>query len=95
MGRPSTPSASARSSASTSTRPRAHGCARGTPCVTIGKWVHVAPLGDLPAALALADDEAGSGLLLTLAEANAALEASLARAEARVRELEALLRSKG
>lgn len=94
-----------------------------TPCVTLAKWFHVAPLGGLPTALAIADDEAGNGMVLTHADANRLLEAALARAEARataeaearaheaearaheaearrvaearVRELEELLRSKG
>ena len=60
-----------------------------TPCVTLGKWFHVARLGDLPSALAIADDEAGNGMVLTHAEANAALEVALARAEARARSAEA------
>jgi hypothetical protein len=58
--------------------------AERTPCLTLGKWFHVAPLGELPAALAIADDEAGNHLVLPdgpRAEA----------AEARVRELEELL----
>ncbi len=75
--------------------------AERTPCLTLGKWFHVAPLGGMPSALALADDEHGHGMVLTHAEANIALEAALAReaearraAEARVAELEELLRAK-
>ncbi len=57
--------------------------AERTPCLTIGKWFHVAPLGGLPSALAIADDEAGNGMMLTDAEAKAVAEIALARAEAR------------
>ncbi len=79
-----------------------------TPCITLGKWFLVAPLGELASALAIADDEAGNGRVLTddearrmaeerakAAEARATTEADARRAaEARVRELEELLHSK-
>jgi hypothetical protein len=68
--------------------------AERTPCLTLGKWFHVAPLGELPAALAIADDEAGNHLVLPDGpRAEAEAKARLA-AEARVRELEELLRTK-
>lgn len=66
-----------------------------TPCITLGKWFLVARLGDVASALAIADDQAGNGIVLTDAERADAEAAARRAAEARVRELEELLRSKG
>ncbi len=73
-----------------------------TPCLTLGSWFHVGPLGDQPVALALARDEAGGQRILPDGEALRALEAAREKAEARavaaearVAELEASLRSRG
>ncbi len=45
-----------------------------TPCLTLGRWFVVAPLGDQPVALAVAEDEAGNGIVLPAADALADAE---------------------